>query len=151
MDHDSHDTHDRIRRWVSLPVAAGEVWARIGDFGAMADWHPLVRESPVVEIGGATHRHLTLEDGGLSVERLTRTGERHYGYAVVEGPFPVADCTGTLSAVPEAGGCHVFWSMDFEPADPVADDIVAGFIEAGLRSLRTRFGTKPAAVDGGRV
>lgn len=144
----THDTHDRIRRWVSLPVAASEIWARIGDFGAMADWHPLVRQSPVLEIGGATHRHLTLEDEGLSVERLVGTGPRHYSYAVIDGPFPVNDCTGTLSAVPEADGCHVFWSMDFEPTDPVADDIIAGFIEAGLRSLRGRFGATAAAVQG---
>jgi hypothetical protein len=131
---------DRVQRWVSLPEPPEKVWAEIGGFGDIAGWHPLIQSCEVVEIEGDIHRHLRLVDGGLVLERLIETGPHHYTYEMVDGPLPLADHRATLSCVPEAGGCHVFWSAMFEPSDPSADDIVAGFYEEGLRALRERFG-----------
>lgn len=136
----SHESHDRISRWVVLPRPAAEVWAEIGGFGRIADWHPSVEESSIVDIEGEPHRHLALPDGGLAIERLSETGVHFYRYEVVDTPFPMLDAVGALSCKPEEEGCRVYWSLDFEPTDPVADDVVAGFIEAGLRGLRARFG-----------
>jgi hypothetical protein len=106
---------DRIQRWVSLPHPPEKVWAEIGGFGDMAAWHPGIESAEVFDIEGEIHRHLTLGDGGLILERLVETG-------------------------PEEGGCHVFWSAMFEPTDPSADEIVSGFYEEGLRALRERYG-----------
>jgi hypothetical protein len=136
----SHESHDRISRWVMLPRPVAEVWAAVGGFGAIADWHPAVTESPLFDIESATHRHLTLADGGLATERLIEIGDAFYRYAVIETPFPMADAVGALSCKAEAEGCRVYWSLDFQPTDAAADDIAAGFIETGLRSLRERFG-----------
>jgi hypothetical protein len=131
---------DRIQRWVSLPKPPEMVWAQIGGFGDIADWHPGVDNAEVVEIDGATHRHLKMTDGGLLLERLIETGPHYYTYEMIDGPLPLAYHRATLSSVPEAGGCHVFWSAVFEPTDPSADDIVAAFYEEGLRTLRERYG-----------
>lgn len=136
----AHRDHDRIRRWVRLAAAPDAVWAEIGAFGAVADWHPMVTESPVFLLEGDQCRHLKLTDGGLFLDRLLETGPHHYRYAVVEGPAALEDATGTLSVVAEDGTCHVFWSLDFAPRDPSADAIAAGLIESGLRALRDRFG-----------
>lgn len=136
----SHESHDRISRWVLLARPAAEVWAEIGGFGAIAAWHPAVDDSPVVDIEGVAHRHLSLSDGGLATERLIETGVTFHRYEVVDTPFPMAEGVGTLSCKPEEDGCRVYWSLDFEPTDPVSDDVAAGFIEAGLRALRERFG-----------
>jgi hypothetical protein len=142
----SHESHDRIRRWVRLKAPAETVWAAVGGFGAVADWHPMVTESPVFDLDGEPHRHLKLADGGLFLERLLEQTDMRYRYAVVEGPAALSEGVGAVAAVPEAdGGCHVFWSLDFEPDDPSADDIVAGLIESGLRALRDRFGDGDAA------
>lgn len=133
-------THDRVRRWVRLPAPAEEVWAVVGGFGSVADWHPAVIESPVFEMEGETCRHLKLSDGGLFLDALREAGPASYRYAVLDGPAALGEARGALSAVAEAdGGCHVYWSLDFEPLDPAADAIVAGLIESGLEALRARW------------
>mgnify|MGYP006272732725 CR=1 FL=1 len=138
----SHEqTHDRVRRWVRLPASAEEVWAVVGGFGAVADWHPSVSESPVFEMEGETCRHLALSDGGLFLDALREQGPTSYRYAVMDGPAALGEARGAFSAVAEPdGGCHVYWSLDFEPADAAADAIVAGLIESGLEALRARWG-----------
>ena len=136
----THALRDRIQRWVSLPHPPEKIWAEIGGFGAMADWHPGISSTEVVDIEGETHRHLTLSNGGLLLERLIETGARYYTYEIIDGPLPLADHRATLSCVAEEGGCHVFWSAVFEPTDPSADEIVSGFYEEGLRALRERYG-----------
>ena len=136
----THAVRDRIQRWVSLPRPVDEVWAVIGGFGTIADWHPDVRSAEVFEIEGETHRHLQIGDAGVTLERLVETGPHHYTYEIVDSPLPLAEHRDTLSCVAEEGGCHVFWSAMFEPTDPTADDIVATFYEDGLRALREKFG-----------
>jgi len=131
---------DRIQRWVSLPHPPEKIWAEIGGFGAMADWHPGIAGAKVVDIEGETHRHLTLGNGALLLERLVETGPLHYTYEIADGPLPLANHRATLSCVTEEGGCHVFWSAMFEPTDPSADEIVSGFYAEGLRALRERYG-----------
>jgi hypothetical protein len=131
---------DRIQRWVSLPHPPEKIWAEIGGFGDMAAWHPGIESAEVFDIEGEIHRHLTLGDGGLILERLVETGPHHYTYEIVECPLPLTDHRATLSCVAEEGGCHVFWSAMFEPTDPSADEIVSGFYEEGLRALRERYG-----------
>jgi hypothetical protein len=131
---------DRIQRWVSLPEPPDKVWAEIGGFGDIAEWHPGIESAEVFDIEDEIHRHLTLGDGGLILERLVETGPHHYTYEIVESPLPLTDHRATLSCVAEEGGCHVFWSAMFEPTDPSADDIISGFYEQGLRALRERYG-----------
>lgn len=136
----SDNEHDRLQRWVSLPRPADEVWAQIGGFGRMADWHPWVESVELVEIEGLPHRHLIMVDGELFLERLLIEAGRYYTYSTIQGPLPVDDHRATLSCVPEREGCHVFWSGYFVPTDPAADEMVIGFYEAGLTALRERFG-----------
>lgn len=137
---------DRLQLWVSLPRPVDEVWAEIGGFTAIADWHPEVTSAEAAEIEGEPHRHLRLADGALVLERLVDRGPHHYSYAMVEGPLPLTAHQATLSCVAEDGGCHVYWSAVFEPADPSADDIVEGFYRIGLEALRARFSGRAAAV-----
>lgn len=134
-----HEGYDRLRRMIKLSAPADDVWAAIGGFGDIADWHPLIAKAEVVEIDGETHRHLTTTDGDLILERLIETSPRHYAYEIVDGPLPVADYRAHFSCVPEGVGCHVFWSAHFEAADPAADDIVAAIYEEGLAAIRDRF------------
>lgn len=136
-------TRDRIQRWVSLPEAPGKIWAEIGGFGDMAAWHPGITSVEVFKIEGEVHRHVTMRDSGLLLERLVETGPLHYTYELIDGHLPLANHRATLSCVAEAGGCHVFWSAVFEPTDPSADDILVGFYEEGLRALRERYGGQP--------
>ena len=137
MMSDQH--HNRIEHWVDLSAKAEDVWAIIGDFGAIADWHPAIETCEVVEIAGDTHRHLTLGDGAKVLEKLTETGPNFYRYSIVESPLPLENYLATLTCSDlSEGGCRVFWSSIFDPLDPMADDIVRGVYDAGLEALRKR-------------
>lgn len=136
---DPHQSHDRVQRWLSIARPPNEVWAEIGAYGAIADWHPEYTSCELMEIGGETHRRLALRTGEFTMERLAGMGAHFYTSELVEGPMPVSDYRWTLSVVAEADGCHVFCSAHFEPEDPSADDIVAAHFEAGLEALRKRY------------
>jgi hypothetical protein len=137
---DHEPTRDRIARMVRLSENADAVWARIGDFGALADWHPLVATAETAQVDGRTFRHVTLTDGSLLYERLLESGPRHVTWSLEDSPLPVADHRATLSVAPEPdGGCHVHWSAIFAPADGAdaqVDAFFAGFFERGLEALQ---------------
>lgn len=133
-------SHDRVRRWVRLDRPTDQVWAAIGAFTAIADWHPMIASAEPDEIAGAPYRYLKLVDGEVFLEELLETGPHHYVYRIADSPLPADDIRVTFSCVAEAdGGCHVFWSAVFEATDPMADEIVEGIFEAGLRALADRF------------
>lgn len=132
-------SRDRVQRMVSLSRPPEDVWAEIGGFGAQAHWHPSVAEIEEVELDGAPHRHVTLADGTVLLERLIDTGPHHYTCTLIDGPLPVDDYRSTLSCVAEPGGCHVFWSAIFEADDPGIDELIARFFEIGLNALRERY------------
>lgn len=140
--HRSED-HDRVQRMVRLSAPVETVWAAIGDFLSIADWHPLIASVEPAEIEGEPYRHMTTGDGDIFFEKLIETGPHYITYAMVEGPLPVSDHRATLSCVAEPGGCHVFWSAYFSPSDGderIADGIVGKFYEIGLDALLARFG-----------
>ena len=135
--------HDRLSRMVQLPASVAEVWAVIGDFHGVADWHPLIASCEPAEIDGETYRHLVLDDGGKVFERLLETGPNFYTYEIIDGPLPVSDYRATISVVEEDEGCHVYWSAYFVPTAPdqhKSDEMVAKVYEVGLEALRERFG-----------
>lgn len=130
-----------------LPVPAKTVWDLIGNFNALADWHPAVAKSETTKEGGVTTRTLTLVGGGTIVERLESADprERTYTYSILSGPLPVADYTATLRVreSEDGKGCTVGWSSEFTPSGASETDAVAairGVYEAGFENLRKMFG-----------
>lgn len=134
----------RIERQVHLPEAPETVWQKIGDFGAIGDWHPMLDtvESEGNQVGA--RRVATGEDGGQQVERLhsyENTDRPHrriaYGYAMEETAMPVADYEATFIVEEDGDGSRVTWTAEFEEtgAEGAAKDMVRGFVEAGLRAL----------------
>lgn len=144
------DDHDQVRRMVSLPADRDRVWAEIGGFGRIGEWHPLIASVELTEIDGDIYRHLATSDGDAYFERLVEEGPHHLTYEMVDGPLPVSDYRATLSCVSEGAGCHVYWSAYFIPADGgghVLDGIVAKFYEIGLRSIAERFAGETAPAE----
>lgn len=136
------DDHDQVRRVVRLPADRDTVWAEIGGFERIAEWHPLIARAELVEIEGDRYRHLTTVDGELFTDRLIETGPHHVTYETVHGPLPAEDHRATLSCVSEPGGCHVYWSAYFVPDGPdahMSGEIVGTFYEIGLQALADRY------------
>ena len=126
-------------RDVAAPPAA--VWAMIGGFCDIAQWHPEVESCALSRDGAATLRTLVAKGGiGTLVERETSRYERamSYAYEVLSGPLPVRNYASILSVAPKDTGSTVTWSARFEAsgmseADALAD--IEGVYERGLATI----------------
>jgi hypothetical protein len=130
-----------------LNVPAEKVWELIGQFNALADWHPAFEKSEL-EQGGKVRR-LSLVGGGTIVERLERIDDEtfRYRYSIVDSPLPVANYVSELKVVKDESGtgCRVEWSSEFEPVGASVSDaekLIRNTYETGLKNLQTVFGNK---------
>lgn len=131
----------QVSRAITLKSAAADVWAAIGGFQALPDWHPAIAASVREDIGGVEHRRLSLEGGGEILEKSMGGGAMSYGYQILESPLPVADYYATITVTPSAEGAStVVWSSTFEPTGEGAEDVIGGIYDAGIRALAARFG-----------
>jgi hypothetical protein len=136
----------KVRETVELRASVDDVWAAIGGFNDLPQWHPAVAASSLEE--GGRVRRLRLGDGASLVERLHSFNERErsYGYSIEQGPLPVSRYRSLLHVCEPAGGsgCRVEWSGEFA-ADgaPEAEAIrlISGIYRAGLDRLAERFGS----------
>ncbi len=132
---------------VNLPVPAQTVWAAIGQFNALPDWHPAVEKSEVKQEGSDRLRTLSLVGGGTIVEKLEAHDdkERVYSYSIQSSPLPVTNYQATLKVrQSDSGiGCTVEWSSEFEADganESEAQKAVRGIYEAGFQNLQKMFG-----------
>jgi len=139
---------------VASPPAA--VWSLVGEFSAMANWHPGVASS--VGSGDNTpgsERTLTLRSGGVLVEGLDEYSAETMSYSYrlskenVEA-LPVSFYSATLSVKPADGdGSQVEWLGRFYrgdtgnfPPDHLNDEAAVAamtqFFREGLEGLKAR-------------
>jgi hypothetical protein len=130
-----------------LPVPAQSVWAVIGGFNTLSDWHPAVEKSETKDQDGTKVRTLTLAGGGAIVEKLVSSDdkERTYNYTIVSGPLPVTNYEASIKVRENEGGfgCTVEWASEFDASGAPEDDAVAairGIYEAGFENLKKMFG-----------
>ncbi|MEV5879488.1 SRPBCC family protein [Streptomyces sp. NPDC052101] len=139
-----------IERSAVLPAPVDAVWAVIGDFGGLADWHPYVPPSTVEddadpEVPGAV-RVFVIDGQVVARERLLDrdAGARRYRDTLLDPvPLPVGDYVATLAAHPHADGTEVRWSAAYRAADEVVPQVESlfgdGSYGTGLDALRARF------------
>jgi uncharacterized protein YndB with AHSA1/START domain len=137
----------KVNMSAELSVPAETVWNVIGNFNALAQWHPAVAKSEESKQGGATLRKLTMHGGGTIVERLEKKddNEQSYSYSILEGPLPVSGYTSKIrvSRGKSASSCTVEWSSEFEAAgmpETEATKVIRGIYEAGLQNLQKMYG-----------
>lgn len=118
-----------------------DVWAKIGQFCAIQDWHPAVAKCEESKEGDVTFRTLTLKDGGIIKEKLTGSTETGYTYAIIESPLPVKDYFASFSAKAdgdEKDTVLVVWSASFASKgkpDSEARSVIEGIFKDGLASI----------------
>lgn len=123
-----------------------DVWAVVGDFCAIKDWHPAVVECDEMEEGGDTYRVLTLGDGGKIKEKLTNKGDTTYSYEIIESPLPVQNYAATLTVSEDDGDeiAEVVWVAEFDPADGVEEakavEVISGIFDAGIEGIGKKAG-----------
>lgn len=136
----------KVHETVLLNGSVDEVWAAIGGFNDLPEWHPGVASSTLEE--GGRVRRLQLANGASLLERLHSFSERErsYSYSIEQGPLPVSRYRSLLHVREPAsgGGCRVEWSGEFA-ADGVSEaeaiGLITGIYRAGLDRLGERFGS----------
>ena len=135
-----------------LNAPVDEVWKVIGEFDAVPEWHPDIKECSIenfvsCDTVGAT-RNLTMPDGAKIREKLVTLSydDYMYKYSIIEGPLPVKNYNGTLRLRPITDGnrTYVEWSSEFDvgPADEAQFvGMISGVFISGLDSLKKRFGS----------
>lgn len=131
-----------VERKRDYPVSAEDIWAVIGGFGALADWHPVIAALDLSPDG--TRRTLTLADGAVLIEEIDSHDDaaKRYSYRIVEAPLPLSDYQGAIAVQARDGGSTVVWNSTFvtDLPEAEADTVVGGIYEAGLAALADRFG-----------
>lgn len=135
-----------ITETAQLALSPEEAWRKIGDFGAVGDWHPMLAKVDSQGNERGNLRRATGKDGSAQVERLDSYDDIHhcYGYSLVETALPVRDYTATFRIGSASDGrAIVTWSATFEPAgvdDAAAAKSVGPFLKAGTDALTKTYG-----------
>lgn len=132
-----------VKKKREAPGKPAELWAVVGDFCAIKDWHPAVVACEEFAEGGNTYRMLTLGDGGKIKEKLTDKDDTGYSYEIIESPLPVKNYSATLEVgeEDEEDRLEIEWEAEFD-ADGVDDekakDVVKGIFNAGLSAIKKK-------------
>lgn len=144
---------------IIVAAAPAEVWALVGDFGAIAAWHPDVAASmgDGGNVVGGT-RKLDLKSGGSLVDGLDEYDAAgmslSYRLATPDvEAFPVSFYTATMKVEPDGTGSRIIWMGRFYrgdtgnfPPDELNDDAAIaamdGFFADGLAGLAAKLGGK---------
>lgn len=134
-----------LSRSVVVHARPAAVWAAVGPFCAIADWHPAIATCAMDGKTPPTRTLVTREGPATFVERqVARDDAAHrYGYSFVSSPLPVTGYTSTFKVEPSgAGDARVTWSGAYTP-DPgqaeAAETALAGIYESGLAAIAARF------------
>jgi len=130
------------------PVPPKVVWQKMGDFAALADWHPMVKVVSVDGSGEGAVRTVTWTNGATLVEKLTgidaitavddETGSM--ATVIVETSLSITNYASQLKVEkgPTPGTSVVTWSSTFEAKgidDKDAVDLMTDYYEKGLEAL----------------
>lgn len=118
------------RATVDIAASADEVWAVVGDFGAIGEWMPGIEscrvdgENRIIAMMGMeiTERLVAKDDSG-----------RVLTYSITDG-VPVERHQGVITVTPASDGSHVTWDVDAAPDDMA--DLMAGLYQQALDALK---------------
>lgn len=127
---------------VALAAPPETVWSLIGQFDL--SWHPHIANVTLIGSGVGQLRKMQTRDGREIVERLedVDNANRSYRYSMIAG-IPASHYAGTIEVRPNGSGCVAEWrvqSLANGQPDGLVRAMVAGLIESGLGSLKSRFG-----------
>ena len=129
-----------VKKRTEAPGLPPEIWAIVGEFCAIKDWHPAVAKFEETKEGDVTFRTLTLKDGGKIKEKLTGTEDLAYTYEIVESPLPIKNYKSKLwlEVDDEPDRSVILWQSDFDAngaSDDEATKIITGILKDGVTGI----------------
>lgn len=126
-----------VRVSINIARPAEDVWSLLGGFDWLPRWLDVIASSSLSDSGRL--RCLKTADGAIIIERLLTfdEGAKHYSYALLEGPSPVIEYVGTMSAQDDGkGGTLASWSSTFVVQGADEAQVVAHFEALYLKGLQ---------------
>jgi hypothetical protein len=132
-----------VKKRTEAPGLPPEIWAIVGEFCAIKDWHPAVAKCEETKEGDVTFRTLTLKDGGKIKEKLTGTEDLAYTYEIVESPLPIKNYKSKLwlEVDDEPDRSVILWQSDFDAngaSDDEATKIITGILKDGVKGIKAQ-------------
>ncbi|MGB0087043.1 MAG: SRPBCC family protein [Rhodomicrobiaceae bacterium] len=134
-----------VKRTIEIKGDRSQVWAKIGGWCAIADWHPVLAKCEETTSGGKKYRVLTTKDGGVIKETMVKSGKASYSYQIDESPLPVANYTASFSVKRDRNDktkSSVVWSAKFDPKGASEEDakkVIDGIFKGGLDEIANTY------------
>ena len=131
-----------VKKRIEAPGLPAEIWAVVGAFCSVKDWHPAAADCVESKEGDVTFRTITLKDGGKLKEKLTGTEATAYTYEIIESPLPVKNYTSKLwvEEDDEPDRTVIYWQSEFDPADGTSEEdakkIITGILGDGVKGIK---------------
>lgn len=134
-----------LTRQTDVAASAAAVWAAIGPFCAIKDWHPAIGVCVTDGKTPVTRTLITKDGKAAFVEtEMARDDAKHlYSYNFVASPLPAPKYLATIRVVPTgANASTIVWHGDFtaEPGkDKGVEAALTNIYESGLAALKAKF------------
>ena len=134
-----------LTRRADVGATPATVWAAIGPFCAIKDWHPAVGSCALDGKVPPTRTLVTKDGKATFVEAQVARDDARYtsSYSFVSSPFPVTQYVGTIAVSSNGrGGSTITWHGVYTPLpgkEQAANDAFASIYEPGLAALKTKF------------
>lgn len=134
-----------LTRSAEVAGTPDQVWAQIGGFCAIKDWHPAIGMCVTDGKTPVTRTLITKDGKAAFVEtEMARDDAKHrYSYNFVASPLPATKYLATISVVAKgANASTIVWHGDFTAAKGKDKDVEAaltGIYESGLAALKAKF------------
>jgi uncharacterized protein YndB with AHSA1/START domain len=122
----------RIEKSIQINRSPDDVWAVVGDIGAISTWLPAIGQSSFTD--GV--RECTMEGGGALREQISNRDDttRRYEYEITEGPMPLDHHHAWMSVDEVDSGSRVTWITEIAPDDMAA--AMEPVLDEGMQSLK---------------
>lgn len=133
-----------LTRSINVSGSPATVWAAIGPFCSISEWHPAIASCSEDGKSPPTRTLKTRDGDATFIELQTaRNTIRHsYSYSFISAPIPVTNYNSTLSVFANGhGGSTVRWSGVYRPnpgMDRAAANALSGIYASGLQSIEAR-------------
>ncbi len=143
----------QVQQSLVLTASADDVWALVGNFDKIKEWHPAVLAIELDDIDEGHVRILALLGGTKKmVEKLLESDdeEMRYSYETLDGPLPVQNFVGHISvdaSMDEDGGSIFTWFAEFDARDTTDEDaeaVIKGYFSTGLSGIKKAFTPPPS-------
>ena len=135
---------DTVTKSIDVNGAPAAVWAAIGPFCSIQDWHPAIGKCTTDGKTPPTRTLVTKDGKATFVELQTARDDKaySYSYAIKTSPLPLTDYVSTIKVEPKGKDMStITWNSTFTPAsgkESAAEGAVGGIYQSGLDAVKSK-------------